>query len=183
MLVVVKAIYLIHLHASSHEDEQRCVAASDIAEPVGESTHYQIEKQRRLAQMKAVDEERQMEAVDRLGQLGDQMYQAACSYNLLKRHKEYLINTECSQEDDLRDCHSKKIVQLEDGGDTWKLGLPPPAGRCSTWQRKHSQSQRASSRALPLRQVRRRDADETNLAMAEAEPLFLAETLFWLPQS
>ena len=72
-----------------------------ITEPDCESDQYQIEKRRRLAQMKAVGEERQMEAVDRLGQLGDQMYQAACSYNLLKRHKEYLINTDCSQEDDL----------------------------------------------------------------------------------
>ena len=41
-----------------------------------------------------------MEAVDRLGQLGDQMYQVACGYKLLKRHDEYLINTDVSQEDD-----------------------------------------------------------------------------------
>ena len=42
-----------------------------------------------------------MEAVDRLGQLGDQMYQVACGYKLLKRHDEYLINTDVSHEDDL----------------------------------------------------------------------------------
>ena len=41
-----------------------------------------------------------VEAVDRLVELGGQMYQVACGYKLLKRHDEYLINTDVSQEDD-----------------------------------------------------------------------------------
>ena len=71
-----------------------------IAEPDYESSEYQIIKRRRLAQLKALGEERMMESVDRLDELGGQMYQVACGYKLLKRHDEYLINTDVSQEDD-----------------------------------------------------------------------------------
>ena len=56
---------------------------------IAESDEYQSEKRRRLAQMKAVGEERQMEAADRLGGATDQLFRVVCYYNSLKRRNEY----------------------------------------------------------------------------------------------
>ena len=83
-----------------------------IAEPDCESDQYQIQKRRRLAQMKAIGERRMMEAVDRLGQFGGQMYHVACSYNLLQRRDECLINTDFSHEDDLSMTVTVKICPV-----------------------------------------------------------------------